>query len=379
VAVVTASRPPVTHVVNSLDPGGTERLVIGMCRALAADFDVEVVCLDRPGEWAGELRAAGIAVHALWRQPGLDTAMPAALADRLRRHGARIVHAHQCTAWFYAALSRALHPGPRLLLEEHGRFHPEVDRPLRRLANRLLLRRLTHRFVAVSADIRERLAVYEGLPREAIEVVPNGVPAAAPVEPAVRAARRAALGLPQDAFVVGTVGRFDPIKNLPLLVDALARAAPRVPTLHALLVGDGPELGPLRQRVAEAGLADRVRFTGFRADARELTQCMDLFVLSSHSEGLSVALLDAQAAGVPAAVTAVGGNPDVVADGETGWVVAPGDADALARAIVAAAGDPQLRAALGAAAIRRHAERFDWDRMLGRYRALYLGMLGEAA
>lgn len=376
---MSASRIPVTHVVNSLDPGGTERLVIGMCRALAADFDVEVLCLDRPGEWAGELRGAGIAVHALWRQPGLDAALPAALAAQLRRHGTRIVHAHQCTAWFYAALSRLLHPTPRLLLEEHGRFHPEVERPMRRIVNRRLLRRLTHRFVAVSADIRERLAVYEGLPRDLIEVVPNGVPAPSPLDPAARAARRAALGLPDDAFVVGTVGRFDPIKNLPLLVDALARVAPRVAGLRALLVGDGPEIDAIRCRVAEAGIADRICFTGFRSDARELTQCMDLFVLSSHSEGLSVALLDAQAAGIPAVVTAVGGNPDVVADAQTGWVVPPGDVDAMACAIGAAATDPDACRRFGAAAARRHAEHFDWDGMLRRYRRLYRDMLGDAA
>lgn len=376
---MSGTRAAVTHVVNSLDPGGTERLVIGMCRALAADHDIEVVCLDRPGEWAGELRAAGVAVHALWRRPGLDPAMPGALAAHLRRHGTRIVHAHQCTAWFYAALSRLLHASPRLLLEEHGRFFPEVERPLRRSLNRLLLRRLTHRFVAVSADVRERLAVYEGLPRAAIEVVPNGVPRPTALAPAARAALRASLGLPVDAFVVGTVGRFDPIKNLPLLVDALARAAPQLPRLRALLVGDGAELAAVRQRVAAAALDDRVCFTGFRADARELTQCMDLFVLSSHSEGLSIALLDAQAAGVPAAVTAVGGNPDVVVHGETGWVVAPGDAAALAAAIVAGGGDARLCAGLGAAAVRRHAERFDWEAMLRRYRELYRGMLEPAS
>lgn len=373
---MSAPRIPVTHVVNSLDPGGTERLVIGMCRALAADFDVEVVCLDRPGDWAGELRDAGVPVHALWRQPGLDTAIPGALASHLRRHGTRIVHAHQCTAWFYAALSRAWHAQPRLLLEEHGRFHPEVERPLRRVVNRLLLRRLTHRFVAVSADIRDRLVRYEGLPRDAIEVVPNGVPAAPPFDADRRAASRAALGLPEDAFIVGTVGRFDPIKNLGLLVDGLARAAPGVDRLRALLVGDGPGMDTLRRRVEDAGLRDRVCFTGYRSDARELTRCMDLFVLSSHSEGLSVALLDAQAAGVPAVVTAVGGNPDVVADGVTGWVIPPGDVDALSRAIASAATDPQRCREFGAAAIQRHAERFDWEAMLRRYRVIYRDMLG---
>ena len=372
------SRVPVTHVVNSLDPGGTERLVIGLCRALADEFDIEVVCLDRPGEWAGELRHEGIAVHAVWRQPGLDLSMGSALAAHFRRHGTRIIHAHQCSAWFYAALSRLRHARPRLLLEEHGRFHPEVHRPLRRLFNRWVTRPLTHRCVAVSADIRSRLVTYEGLREGDIEVIHNGVPAPSLLAPAERGVRRAALGLPPEAFVVGTVGRFDPIKNLPMLVRALELAGANLPTLHAVLVGEGPLLGAIDDQLRAGPMADRVRLTGYQADARELSGCFDLFVLASHSEGISIALLDAQAAGVPAAVTRVGGNPDVVLDGQTGWVVAPDDADGMAAAIVAAAREPLEAARRGEAARRRHREHFDSSAMIGSYRRLYREMLQGA-
>lgn len=119
----TAS-PSLAYVVNSLNPGGTEKLVAEMSFAFAAEFDIVVLCLDEPGLWANDLRDREIPVHCLWRQPGLDLAMPMRLAEHFRRCHTQIVHAHQCTPWFYAALSRLLYPAPRLLLEEHGRFFP---------------------------------------------------------------------------------------------------------------------------------------------------------------------------------------------------------------------------------------------------------------
>ena len=171
---MSSGLPNLAYVVHSLNPGGTEKLIVEMSLAFASEFDVAVMCLDEPGLWAAELRAKGIPVHCLWRQPGLDLAMPVRLANHFRRSNTQIIHAHQCTPWFYAALSRLLHSAPRLLLEEHGRFFPEVQNPKRVFVNRLLVRKLTHRFVAVSSDIRMRLQRYEGLNAERIEVIYNG-------------------------------------------------------------------------------------------------------------------------------------------------------------------------------------------------------------
>ncbi|MGH8305755.1 MAG: glycosyltransferase, partial [Steroidobacteraceae bacterium] len=367
--------PVLAYVVNSLNPGGAEKLVVEMSLAFAAQFRVHVFCLDEPGLWAGELRERGIPVHCLWRQPGLDLLLACRLARALRACGARIVHAHQCTAWFYSALSRLRNRTPRLLLEEHGRFFPEKDSLRRRVVNRLLIRRLTHSFVAVSEDIRRRLQRYEGLDERRIEVIYNGVAAAPPLSHAAREALRAEFGFRPDHFVVGTVGRLDPIKNLPMLVRSLAAASEQLPAIHGLLVGDGEQLAPTRALIASVGLADRVRLTGFRSDARRLIQSMDLFVLASFSEGTSMALLEALAAGVPVAVTAVGGNPEIVVEGETGWVVPSGAAGALSAAMLEAAGAPQLRRQRAEAGRRRFEERFAFATMISSYLRLYRSML----
>lgn len=374
---MVSSRLNLAYVVHSLNPGGTEKLVVEMSRAFAGEYDLLVLCLDEPGAWANELRGRGIPVHCVWRQPGLDLSVPVKLARHLRRHRTGIVHAHQCTPWFYAALARLLYPAPRLLLEEHGRFYPEVKHWPRALLNRLLIRRLTDRFVAVSEDVRRRLERYEGLDARRIEVIYNGVVAEPLLSPGARAALRSELGFSPEHFVVGTAGRFDPIKNLPLLIASLERAGREIGGLRGLLVGDGPQLADVRAQLKQRGLGDRVALTGFRDDARKLVQCLDLFVLASRSEGTSVALLEAMAAGVPVAVTAVGGNPEIVIDGQTGWVVPSESEEALTAAIRAAVIEPQARQGLARAGRRRFEERFGFERMLASYRAVYRSMCAE--
>ena len=369
------SRPVLAYVVNSLNPGGTEKLVVEMSRAFAGEFAVQVFCLDEPGLWAAELRAAGVAVHGLWRQPGLDLRMPIRLGRLFRKVGVDLIHAHQCTAWFYAALAQYFHRKTPLLLEEHGRFFPEVDRPLRRFVNRTLIRPQTQRFVAVSADVRERLVRYEGLDRRKIEVVYNGVPAMPSIPASTRDRLRAEFGFRPDDFVIGTIGRFDPIKDLGMLVGGLAAAYQRDPRIAGLLVGDGPERASIATLVERSGLADRVCMTGFRNDACKLAQCMDLFALTSVSEGTSMALLEAMAAGVPVVVTAVGGNPELVIEGQTGWVVASGNTRALTAAMLDAAADAAVRNRYAAAGRLRYAELFTVERMVERYRGIYRSMI----
>ena len=373
------SRPVLAYIANTLNPGGTERLVVEMGLAFAREYELHVFCLDEPGVWAGRLREAGIAVHGLWRQPGIDLSVPVRLARHLRAIDADIIHAHQCTPWFYGALSRYFYRKPRLLLEEHGRFWPEPDSGKRRLVNRLLINTMTHGFVAVSQDIAKRLTRYEGIAAECIEVIYNGVsPAIASNAESVRQ-RRAALGFAPDDTVIGTVGRLDPIKNLPMLITALKKVSAGNARIRGLIVGDGPQREAVARQVHEAGLSDRVVLTGHRDDARELLPCMDLFVLASFSEGTSVALLEAMSAGLPAAVTAVGGNPEIVVDGQTGWVVPSDDIDALALAFEQAVGNEDMRMARGEAGRARFASRFAFTAMIDAYRLMYQGMLSGQA
>ena len=381
-AVVSSERSPVPpgllYIVNSLNPGGTERLVMEMGLAFRREFRVAIVCLDEPGLWATDLRRQGVPVHCLWRQPGLDLSMPVKIARLAREIDAAIIHAHQCTPWFYGALSRMFHGAPKLLLEEHGRFYPEEDKPARRRVNRAVIVPLSHRFVAVSEDVRWRLDRYEGLDAARVDVIYNGVDVGPRLTSPERLALRQTLGFTEHDIVVGTVGRFDPIKNLPMFIESLAAAREQNRRIRGLLVGDGPEFGAVKALLGTHGLEDAVRLTGFRSDARQLVQCLDLFVLSSFSEGTSMALLEAMASGVPAVVTAVGGNPEIVVAGETGWVVPSGAVAALTSAVLDAAADESLRRDFGRAGRQRFEDNFTFSRMIECYRELYRSMMPSA-
>jgi len=363
------------YVVHSLNPGGAERLAVQMSQAFAGEFEVSLVCLDEPGLWAGGLRRRGIPVHCLNRQSGLDISTTLKLAQYCRRRQVDIIHAHQRTPWFYAGLSRLVYSAPRLLFEEHGRVFPEVMNRKRMLLNRIAITHLTHRFVAVSEDVRDRLVKYEGLDRNRIDVVYNGVAPDQKLDSDQRNQLRRSFGAGPEDFLVGTAVRFDPVKNLPMFLKSIAAAREKIASIRGLLVGNGPAFEQVRGLRDDLRLSDAVMMTGHRDDARELIQCMDLFVLSSFSEGISMALLEAIAAGVPVAVTDVGGNPEVVVSGMTGWVVASDSVRDLKNAILEAVFHPQKAKYFADSGRLRFDERFTLEKMLGGYRRVYSEMM----
>lgn len=220
---VVSKRETLAYVVNSLHPGGTEKLVVEMSLEFSQRFNLIVVCLDEPGVWASQLRRQSIPVYCVWRQPGLDGAIPLRLAKLFRQHEVTLIHAHQCTAWFYCALTRLLYRKPKLLLHEHGRLYPEAESRKRILFNKMIACPLTHKFTAVSSDLRTRLSRYEGIKKKNIEVVYNGVHLEVHKNAKKRRELRQALGFRDDEFVIGTLGRLDPIKNIPLLIGSIAR------------------------------------------------------------------------------------------------------------------------------------------------------------
>jgi glycosyltransferase involved in cell wall biosynthesis len=155
------------------------------------------------------------------------------------------------------------------------------------------------------------------------------------------------------------VGRLAPEKGQAFLLEALALLGDQLPELQTVFFGDGPLKEELQGRCAQLGLTGRVRFAGQRPDIRRWLPFFDLFVLPSAWEGLSQALLEAMAAGLPVTATAVGGSPEAVVEGETGLLIAPGDPPALASAITRLAQDPALRQRMGAAGRRRVEAHFD--------------------
>ncbi|MCL6640199.1 MAG: glycosyltransferase family 4 protein [Candidatus Rokubacteria bacterium] len=214
--------------------------------------------------------------------------------------------------------------------------------------------------------------------REQFVAVPSGVPieVLAALAPG-RAAARAALALPADAFVVTGVGRLVRVKGFDVLLASLPRLVAAVPQALVVLVSDGPERRALAEQAAALGVADRVRFAGPVGEPGRLAghlAAADVCVAPSRNEGMGRALVEAMALGVPVVASAVGGIPAVVGDDEVGRLVPPDDAPALAAALVALAEDPARRAKLGEAA-RVRARRFSTAVAEARMAALYAELL----
>ncbi len=367
-------RTRLVHVVPNLEVGGAEMLVDRWIRRLdPARYRSSAICLDGLGPLGERLRRDGHPVATLGAGPGLRLSTVRRLAAELRRERADVIHAHTYSPLVFAAFARLLYRRPRLVYTEHGRLHPEPRRPKRRYAAPFLAA-MTHELVSISEATRGAMARHDGLPLGRIRVIHNGVelpgPAADAPDPA---AMKRELGLPADALVCGMAARLVALKNVKLAVRAFDDVRRRLPAARLVVAGDGPERPDLERRVAEAGLADHVRFLGMRDDLARVYRAYDVFLLCSLTEGISVTMLETMAQGIPSVATRVGGNPEVVADGETGLLVESEDAAGLAGALSALLGDAGRRREMGRAAARRARERFSLETMFARYEELYRG------
>jgi glycosyltransferase involved in cell wall biosynthesis len=211
----------------------------------------------------------------------------------------------------------------------------------------------------------------EGFPPETVGVIYNGIDPGPLSTPQHREAARRQLGLSPEARVIGTVARLDPVKNLTFLVDAFAEIAADDDLLNLVIVGEGPERHRLARLVEERGLVSRVCLAGHRESPRELLPAFDIYANTSSTEGVSVTILEAMAAGLPVVATAVGGTPEVVIEGETGLLVPSHRVDDLGAAMERLKGDPLLRDRLARAGRERVEAVFSLDRMVTEYKQLY--------
>jgi len=357
----------VAHVIWSLGLGGAEQVVIRLAAGLdRRRFEPLICCLDRPGPFAPQAEAAGVEVVSLDKRGPLDARAAWRLARLLQSRGVDVVHTHLWGASFWGRLAAV---GARVSVIVTTEHNVDTWKKAHHLTLDRALAPATTHLVAVSQQVRE---FYEarGVGRGRWRVVYNGVDTSA----APRRGRGAAfleLGLGKDDPVVGLVGRLVPAKAPEVFLRALALGAARVPGLRGLVVGDGPLRSELEAEARRLGLEGRIVFAGVRQDVPELLPGLDAVLFSSVREGLSMAMLEAMAAGVPVIATDVGGTPELIAHGVTGLLVPPGRPESLADALVALLEDAAGAAAIRQAARRCVEDRFSLDRMTAAYEALY--------
>ncbi len=364
----------VLHVIDTLGFGGAERFLAGLVQHLDRDrFRPVVAWLSKAGPFAQRLEEAGIEVVGIHARGHRDAKALITLVRLMRELKVDVVNTHLFVDGFYGRLAALWAGVPARVVTQQNAY----DDPRRRLpawqiwANRALAP-FTQRFVAVSQATKEYLHRVEWVPEHKIHVIPNAITPPPPVpEEAVRALRGMWAAREGAGPLVGTVARLEPQKGLDVLVDAMTQVREHLPDVRCVIVGAGALREALAARIRDRGLEGTVRLVGTREDIPVVLASLDVFVLPSRFEGLSLALLEAMAAGRPVVATAVSGTVEVVQDGETGILVPPEDAAALAQGIVRVLENREEARRLGAAARQRVLTHYTISAVARQYEALY--------
>lgn len=357
----------ILHTIETSIPGGAENMLISLVERLDQRRYEPVVCLLADGWLDTELRKRGIETVILPQRPGLDGAWMVNFVKLIRRRGIGLMHAQEFAMNTCCSIASAITGIPVVTTVQGKIYYPDKRR--RRLAYRFVSKR--SRMIAVSEDLKRFLVDHVGIREQRVTTIYNGIdPHPHGVDNGQRAAIRRELGL-GDVPVVGTAGSLYPVKGHVHLLHAMATVVRTVPDAVCVLAGRGELLGQLQATAAQLGIEPHVRFLGFRPDVPAVLQALDVFVLPSLSEGLSLALLEALAAGKPVVATHVGGNPEVVVDGRNGFLVPSRDSEALADRIVRLLSNRELAASFGQSGRMRVEPDFTVTTMVRRYEELY--------
>ena len=326
--VAAAQHLKIAMILPAMNTGGMEVMVLGLSKELRRrGHEVAIICTEEIGSLDPQIREAAIPVCVVGA-PGIRSVFwPRQLAAALRAETFDIVHSHSGIA-AKAARAARLAGVPGVVHTLHG-----VQHPLKPLDLGMVLfgAIMTHINTGVSQDTVAFYRNWLGAASSRVAFVQNGIDIAAFRTRRGANSLRREFGVPENAFVLGTVGRLDPVKNQSFLIHALKELGPH---WHLIVVGDGPLRESLRTLASTLGLLDRVHFAGSRRIGVEVYEAFDVFALSSLSEAMPMAVLESFCARVPVVTPRVGGLPALLDDGALGLLYAPGDVSGLAAGVL---------------------------------------------
>ncbi|MCI0695588.1 glycosyltransferase [candidate division KSB1 bacterium] len=371
----SSNKIKIAHVSAHLQFGGKENGVVNLVNGLDPDiFESYIFTYVRGGPLAQRVDPSRCRVVELGDKLGGDYRLYFKVAREFWRYRIHIAHTHSWATLMEGIVGAKLAAVPIIIHGEHGtmqtesKLHIHMQRWFWRRADQIL---------SVSEALRENLHQTFDFPKERIRVVANGVDLSRFDLSRNGVDYKARLGVPPEALVFGAVGRLVPVKAYPILLKAAKLVFREIPPAHLVIVGDGPLRNELVQLARDYNMLDRVHFLGTRKDVSEILRALDVYVLCSESEGMSNTILEAMASGRPVVATAVGGNPELVSDGETGLLVRPDHPHRLATAIMKLLREPACRRRLGQGGRRRVEEQFSLESMVRNYAKVYLELFAR--
>lgn len=360
---------PVVHLVTTLNTGGLEQLVLDLVRRCdRSKISPHVICLEVAGDLDAAFRAAGVVPKPLHMDGMSLPSRVWRLAGELRALRPHVLHTHNTGPHLLGMLAGKI---ARVSIHVHTKHGRNLGNQAKVALINRVASRFTDRVVGVSYDATDLARTVEKVDERRLAVIHNGIDLS---KHSGRDEETLSDRVPGRAI---HVARLNAVKDQPTLLRATRGVVDCHPEFCLDIVGDGPARQELESLTKQLHLENNVRFLGLRQDIPELLAQADFFVLSSISEGIALTLLEAMAASLPIVATDAGGNREIVEGERTGILVPVGNPEALAAGMIRLAGDAQLRKSMGAAGRRRVVEKFDINRVVAEYEALYLNLLGD--
>ena len=360
----------VMHLTFDMRIGGTEQVIKNLIEGSDKNaFDMSIFCLEQPiGPFGEMLLEEGVSINSVQRKEGFDISLIKTIRKHITQHDINILHCHQYTPWVYGALA-SIGTKSKVIFTEHGRFYPDRSSWKRKFLNPVLTF-FTDSITAISKATKQALVDYEYIPAHKIKVIYNGI-VPVKVNPAQTAELKKKLKISDSTKVVGTIARLDPIKNHVMMFRAFKQVLKVHPETLLILVGDGEERQNLETLVDELKIREHVIFTGYISRPQHYLDCMDIFLLSSLSEGTSMTLLEAMSLGKPCVVTDAGGNSEIIDHEVNGIVTENDNANAFAGRINELLGNASKRKFMAKSSFQRYQQCFSVSQMVAKYQEIY--------
>lgn len=355
----------VMHIVLGLQVGGLEKFVLDLIDKYSLEIKPMIVCLEGKGELGG--RYDDLDIVELRKEPGINIKTVKQLISLIKEKKVDVLHTHNPGPHFYGAISGYL-TGRPVIHTKHGRNYPA---DIKKVWLNKISSFLTEKIVAVSQNAAEICLEVEKIPASKVTVILNGVDTN--LFCAVDVGNRKDQGL----VYVGIVARLSVEKDHRTLLAACKLLTEKTTEFHLEIIGDGPLRCVLEATVKDLDLDKYVSFSGMRHNVSELLRQLDVFVLSSTTEGISLTLLEAMATELPIVATDVGGNPEVVIDGETGYIVPSQNPEEMANKLFRLIDDENMRRQMGKKGRERVVENFSIKETARQYEELYSSVLSK--
>lgn len=361
-------RKKILQITYSLNIGGLEKLVFDLATHLNAEkYDVSVAVLSTQTGLKPDFEKAGIPVHVLPKKKGIDYTLPFRLKKLFLDNKIDIIHTHNIAPWLYAGIAKKMAGTKTLIHTEHSNIFSDKKRLM---AAEKVLSSFTDVIICDSANVGSYLIHKQNIPDKKVKVILNGIDTDK-FKPAKKNGSGSAAGGGRREFIIGTVSRLEPVKDHITLLDAMRIITADFPETKLVIAGDGSMMGALKNAVKQMGLEKNVVFLGAVNNVPEVLAGLDLFVLTSISEGLPLCICEAMSMELPVVATDVGGVGEIIINKKTGYLAEPKNPKDIANAVLKLRRNPADMKTFGETGRKRVEALFSLKKMVKNYEEVY--------